>query len=104
MTHLRKQGIDKAKQGGASREDISQQTGHGKESIDVSYLPDLPPDVMHVAAGLSLRHGETMYFVSRVFIRFDDPELPFDCEQSERFRCRTSRNDIFALSEMAERA
>jgi hypothetical protein len=76
VTHLRKQGIDKAKQGGASREDISQQTGHGKESIDVSYLPDLPPDVMHVAAGLSLRHGQTMYFVSRVFIRFDDPELP----------------------------
>jgi hypothetical protein len=76
VTHLRKQGIDKAKQGGASREDISQQTGHGKECIDVSYLPELPPDVMHVAAGLSLRHGETMYFVSRVFIRFDDPDLP----------------------------
>jgi hypothetical protein len=76
VTHLRKQGIDKAKRGGASREDISQQTGHGKESIDVSYLPELPPDVMHVAAGLSLRHGETMYFVSRVFIRFDDPDFP----------------------------
>jgi hypothetical protein len=76
VTHLRKQGIDKAKQGGASREDISQQTGHGKESIDVSYLPELPPDVMHVAAGLSLRHGETMYFVSRVFICFNDEDLP----------------------------
>jgi hypothetical protein len=76
VTHLRKQGIDKAKQGGASREDITQQTNHGNESIDVSYLPELPPDVMHIAAGLSLRHGETMYFVGRVFIRFDDPDLP----------------------------
>jgi hypothetical protein len=74
VTHLRKQGIDKAKQGGTSREDISQQTGHGKESIDISYLPELPLDVMHVAAGLSLRHGETMYFVSRVFIPFNDED------------------------------
>jgi hypothetical protein len=31
---------------------------------------------MHVAAGLSLRHGETMYFVSRVFISFNDEDLP----------------------------
>jgi hypothetical protein len=76
VTHLRKQGADKAKQGGASREDTCQQTGHGKESIDVSYLPELPPDVMHISAGLSLRHGETMYFVSRIFIRFDGPEFP----------------------------
>jgi hypothetical protein len=76
VTHLRKQGIDKAKQGGVTREDISQQTGHGKECIDVSDLPELPPDVMHVTAGLSLRHGETVYFVSQVFIHFDDPNLP----------------------------
>jgi hypothetical protein len=76
VTHLHKQGIDKAKQGGASCEDISQQMGHGKESIDVSYLLDLPADVMHVAAGLLLRHGQTMYFVSQVFICFDNPELP----------------------------
>jgi Centromere DNA-binding protein complex CBF3 subunit, domain 2 len=76
VTHLRKQGIDKAKQGGASRDDISQQTGHGKESIDISYLPHLPQDVMQVAAGFSLRHGETMYFVPRLFVQVDDPEFP----------------------------
>jgi hypothetical protein len=76
VTHLRKQGIDKAKQGGATREDISQQTGHGKESIDISYLPELPPDVMHIAAGFSLRQGESMYLLCRVFIRTDDPEFP----------------------------
>ena len=76
VTHLHKQGIDGAKQGGAQKDDIEQQTGHGKESIDVSYLPNLPQDVMHVAAGFSLRQNETMYYVPWLFMHVNDHEFP----------------------------
>jgi hypothetical protein len=41
VTHLCKQGIDEAKQGGASREDISQQKNHEKESIDILCFPQM---------------------------------------------------------------
>ena len=83
VTHVRKLAIDTAKQGGASREDISQMSKHGKESIDVSYLPELPPETMHILAGFSTRHGEHMYFVPRTKITFEDlipgrPDITLD--------------------------
>ena len=55
--HVRKQGIDRAHFKGASRETVSQLSKHSKEKLDASYMPDLPPEAMQVAAGFSLRRG-----------------------------------------------
>ena len=71
-THVRKQGIDRAHFKGASRDQVSQLSKHNKEKLDISYMPDLPPEAMHVAAGFSLRKGnEQSYYVPRAHISLD---------------------------------
>jgi hypothetical protein len=71
VTHLRKAAIDSAGQGGAGREDIGRMSKHAMDKIDTRYLSELPPEVMHVAAGFSTRHGEHLYYVPRTLISFE---------------------------------
>ena len=71
ITHLRKAAINDAGQCGASREHISRMSKHATDKIDTSYLCELPPEVLHVAAGFSVRHGETLYHVPRTLITFE---------------------------------
>jgi hypothetical protein len=71
VTHLRKASINDAGQGGVSREHISRMSKHAADKIDTSYLSELPPEVLHVAAGFSVRHGEKLYHVPRTLITFE---------------------------------
>jgi len=67
-THLRKVGIDYAAFNGCDKEKISQMSKHGKDRIDLSYLPEMPPDVMQVLAGYSLARGNPqVYHNERIY-------------------------------------
>lgn len=70
-THVRQAAIDAVSQGGGHRDDIGLMSKHATAKIDVSYLPEMPAPVMHIAAGFSERHGEKMYFVPRTGITFE---------------------------------
>jgi hypothetical protein len=72
-THIRLQGIDRAHFRGAPHESIRQLTKHTPDKLSGAYMPELPPDTMHVNAGFSMRRGfEEEYFVPRTLLNLDE--------------------------------
>ena len=71
VTHVRKLAVDRSKHGGGMKEDIGQMMGHSHESLEVSHMPQLPPDIMHVAAGFSLHHGKSAHMAPHANVTFE---------------------------------
>jgi hypothetical protein len=72
-THIRLQGIDRAHFRGAPHESIRQLSKHTPDKLSGAYMPELPPDTMHVNAGFSMRRGfEEEYFVPRALLNLDE--------------------------------
>ena len=63
VTHLCKAGLDYASFNGCNQDEIAQMSKHRKEKLDLSYLLELSPPLMHVVSGYSLArpNPETWY-------------------------------------------
>jgi hypothetical protein len=68
LTHVRKLGITRAHQMGASREDIILLSKHTVHKVDTSYMPELPYQPMLASAGFDIYRREE-YFLPRSYVQ-----------------------------------